>query len=606
MAREAEICYSEQSIADTLAQAGDQADQRHARGLRHSLGNMLICLLCAFLTGINTLRGTAKWIKKPEIKTKLESYLDFEHGTPSASTFSRTLRAADNIVLQVQLADFFYQLVDHDPGEPEHLCFDGKVIRAAQSKAVTGYSLDIENMFNASFNLFLYQMRVGKKKQEGKEVEKEIYNLLMGYDSCVVTGDAMMTKKQIVDLICQGNCEAILPVKGNNKKLRDFLRDLIEDQIMTNPDDVSSTVDLGQYGNDDVASAFHTNTRVKIFEEDNRNVSLEDTYESNEEETTEIIGDEEVSPSSVESSENACLSGESAVAIESSENECVSEEDPSVIEPSENECASEEGPSAVEPSENECASDEGPSAVESSENTSKTGNKPSNMNAAASKPVEDFMFFDDVYNYHKVGFLNNRVIAPVLNPDNKQLEYFLIAGRWIPMFKTHGRFERREYSVLINQDTLAHAMLNPVFFGWNEIAQIGITTRYRAELCYDSDTKKQYYNISITRTPYILTKEHTVEEFGDYVKQHWDIETFHGVLDRVFCEDKSTIRCGSAPENCSLLRKLAFNLLTILNQKQSKAKDFSQAGYSELITELSNDHRTLFHLIFSRIRSPFK
>ena len=77
MAREAEIYYTEDSVANILLQAGDQADTRDARGIRHLLGNMLICLLCAFLTRHNTLRGTAKWIKADKIKTKLESYLTF-------------------------------------------------------------------------------------------------------------------------------------------------------------------------------------------------------------------------------------------------------------------------------------------------------------------------------------------------------------------------------------------------------------------------------------------------------------------------------------------------------------------------------------------------
>ena len=51
---------------------------------------------------------------------------------------------------------------------------------------------------------------------------------------------------------------------------------------------------------------------------------------------------------------------------------------------------------------------------------------------------------------------------------------------------------------------------------------------------------------------------------------------------------------------------MAFDLLTVLNQMQNNDKDYSVKGYSELADELDNDPSTLFKLIFSRIRSPFK
>ena len=49
---------------------------------------------------------------------------------------------------------------------------------------------------------------------------------------------------------------------------------------------------------------------------------------------------------------------------------------------------------------------------------------------------------------------------------------------------------------------------------------------------------------------------------GETVRAHWGIEnSMHWVLDVAFGEDDCRIRCGDAPQNFAILRRIALNLL---------------------------------------------
>ena len=58
--------------------------------------------------------------------------------------------------------------------------------------------------------------------------------------------------------------------------------------------------------------------------------------------------------------------------------------------------------------------------------------------------------------------------------------------------------------------------------------------------------------------------------FARNTRSHWSIEnSLHWVLDVVFKEDESRIRKDHAPENISLIRKMALNMLKKENTEKS-------------------------------------
>ena len=60
-----------------------------------------------------------------------------------------------------------------------------------------------------------------------------------------------------------------------------------------------------------------------------------------------------------------------------------------------------------------------------------------------------------------------------------------------------------------------------------------------------------------------LSDDCDVKRFALDARSHWDIENqLHWCLDVAFNRDQSRIRSGHAPENMTLIRKIALNLLS--------------------------------------------
>ena len=67
---------------------------------------------------------------------------------------------------------------------------------------------------------------------------------------------------------------------------------------------------------------------------------------------------------------------------------------------------------------------------------------------------------------------------------------------------------------------------------------------------------------TLERHYYLLSLDGGVERFARGVRSHWGIENqLHRVLDAAFNKDASRIRKDHAPENLTLIRHVALNLL---------------------------------------------
>lgn len=69
----------------------------------------------------------------------------------------------------------------------------------------------------------------------------------------------------------------------------------------------------------------------------------------------------------------------------------------------------------------------------------------------------------------------------------------------------------------------------------------------------------------------------TPEEFGGFALRHWSVEQAHFILDVVFNEDLSTIRKGQGMENMFLIRKVAYNILTIFKMVAEEKLTYQRA-----------------------------
>lgn len=114
--------------------------------------------------------------------------------------------------------------------------------------------------------------------------------------------------------------------------------------------------------------------------------------------------------------------------------------------------------------------------------------------------------------------------------------------------KGHGRLEIRRHYLLGSVEYLLHAER------WRGLKRIGMI---------ESERRIEGKPTTLERRYYLLSLDGDVQPFAAAVRSHWGIENqLHWCLDVAFDEDQSRIRSGHAPENMTLMRKIALNLLT--------------------------------------------
>ena len=112
--------------------------------------------------------------------------------------------------------------------------------------------------------------------------------------------------------------------------------------------------------------------------------------------------------------------------------------------------------------------------------------------------------------------------------------------------------------------------------GINAVVKIDST---RMEVLTSKQTKENRY--------YITSLKKDAKEMNQLIRGHWGIENkLHWTLDVLFKEDLSRVRKDNAPENFSIIRRIAFNLIKLdKTPKVSQRIKRHRAAWSEKFLE---------------------
>ncbi len=118
----------------------------------------------------------------------------------------------------------------------------------------------------------------------------------------------------------------------------------------------------------------------------------------------------------------------------------------------------------------------------------------------------------------------------------------------------HGRIEKRTYWYTQDIGWMLDAKKD-----WRKLAGVGMVTR-DVEI---GDRKT-------TDTSYFIGSIKDMRNFEKAVRNHWQIESMHWVLDVVYKDDANRTRKGTAPQNMAVLKKIALNAIKKDTKKAAK------------------------------------
>jgi len=197
-------------------------DPRGKQGQDYRLWSILSLIVVSLLCGRRGLR--AAFFLGRSLNKRQRSALGFANGdTPCHATLTETLRAIDGRAL----ADVLGAVCLVEGANPRHIAIDGKTMRA--SKNGDGNATHVLSAFCVDLQSIL-----GNEASRGKGMEiPDALKLLERLDlkGKIVTGDAIFCQKSIVAKIVEKGGDYVLPVKNNQRNLRENIETAFNEPV---------------------------------------------------------------------------------------------------------------------------------------------------------------------------------------------------------------------------------------------------------------------------------------------------------------------------------------------------------------------------------------
>lgn len=229
-------------VDSVIAMLMELDDTRKARGKVYALGMILWLMLLAKLSGADSQRAMAQWLD--ERKVELATLLNLSKvRMPCRTTLRRIVTWVVSVEqLEKRFGEYLQQLAT--TGSTVILSLDGKTLRGSVALAHPR-GMHLLAAYLPEEGLVLLQMEVERKENEIPVAKRLLKHLdLRGK---IVTGDALLTQRQLCLQIVDGGGEYVFKVKDNQHQLYDDIRRLFTD-VPPQPDFVAVQSVEGTHG----------------------------------------------------------------------------------------------------------------------------------------------------------------------------------------------------------------------------------------------------------------------------------------------------------------------------------------------------------------------
>jgi hypothetical protein len=195
-------------------------DHRGYQGRDHQLWSIVLLVILGKLCGEVSLAGVQRFGRL--LSQKQKEKLGFvKHNTPALGTITETMKAINGAELQQILSGC---MVGKQPMGT--LSIDGKTLQGSKSH---------EHPATHCVSVFCHELTavVGQVASQGKGLEiPDAFRLLDSIDlkGIIVMGDAMFTQTSITQTIVEKGGDYVLPVKNNQKNLKEALEMVLKDE----------------------------------------------------------------------------------------------------------------------------------------------------------------------------------------------------------------------------------------------------------------------------------------------------------------------------------------------------------------------------------------
>jgi predicted transposase YbfD/YdcC len=212
------------------------SDSRKARGKVYALPTILLLMLLAKLSGEDSQRGIAQWLA--ERRDALTTWLALPTArTPSRETLRRIVSEVVSAEqLEKRFAKFLASLTQS--GTPLIVSLDGKTLRGSVS-LTRPRGLHLLAAYLPAQGMVLFQMPVERKENEIPVAQRLLKHLVFIATEYVarkvVTGDALLTQRQLCLQIIAAGGDYVCKVKQNQPQLHEDIR-LLFTKLPPKPD----------------------------------------------------------------------------------------------------------------------------------------------------------------------------------------------------------------------------------------------------------------------------------------------------------------------------------------------------------------------------------